>query len=70
VSFETLSQWLSGRPAQVFGIKGTGVLAEGAAADLVLVDITGETDGGGKKLFTRVQWSPYGGTDSFRDGLS
>jgi len=49
------------KPAEIFHIKGKGVLAEGYDADFVLLDLNKEYRISNDALFTKCGWSPFDG---------
>ncbi|MBT3640418.1 MAG: dihydroorotase [Acidiferrobacteraceae bacterium] len=58
-----VQQWMCSGPAQVYGIKNKGQLAEDFDADLALVDIETARPVRDNEVFSRAAWSPYAGRE-------
>jgi dihydroorotase len=58
-----VQQWMCSGPAQVYGIKNKGQLAEDFDADLALVDIETTRPVRDNEVFSRAAWSPYAGRE-------
>jgi dihydroorotase (multifunctional complex type) len=56
-----LVEMCSRKPAEIYGIKNKGVLAEGYDADFVLLDSKKEYTIKNDALFTKCGWSPFNG---------
>lgn len=60
-SIGQVSNWMSKKPAELYGIKGKGVLEPGWDADLVLVDMEHSHPVLREELVSRCGWSPFEG---------
>jgi dihydroorotase len=63
LSLERLVDLTSAGPARVFGIAGKGRIAEGADADLVLVDLERRQVITNRWIKSRCGWSPFDGRE-------
>lgn len=61
ISFERLSELMSGNPARIFRIKERGIVTEGNFADLVLVDPDFSWKVNPQKFYTKAKYSPFEG---------
>lgn len=60
-SLEQVVSWMSAAPARVWDLKGKGAIAEGADADLVLVDLQRTQTVRNADQLTKCGWSPWDG---------
>jgi dihydroorotase len=64
LTLERAVELIAGRPAEVFGLKGTkGVIAPGADADLAIVDLDAPWTITNDGVLSRCGWTPYDGRD-------
>lgn len=61
ISIEKVVEKMSHAPAQCFRMKDRGYIREGYAADLVLVDLNGNTRVSADNILYRCAWSPFEG---------
>ncbi len=61
ISIEKVVEKMSHAPAECFRIKDRGYIREGYAADLVLVDLGGNTTVSKENILYRCGWSPFEG---------
>jgi dihydroorotase len=61
LSLEKLVDLMCERPAEVFGLKGKGKIAEGMDADLVLIDMEFQVVLSGNDQQSKCGWTPYDG---------
>ncbi|WP_114418827.1 dihydroorotase [Marinospirillum perlucidum] len=61
LSLETIAQKASHNPAEAYQVKDRGYIREGYFADLVLVDLQGESLVDKASLFYKCGWSPFEG---------
>ena len=59
LSMANLAELCSANPARIFSIPEKGIIQEGFDADLVLVNLTGETTIINELLETKCKWSPF-----------
>ncbi len=58
---DRLVEALAQKPASVFGLPNKGVLAEGADADIVLVDLKAEVKIDERNFHSKAKYSPFNG---------
>jgi len=63
LSLHRLVDLTSAGPARVFGLAGKGRIAEGADADLVLVDLTRRETITNARTASRCGWTPFDGQE-------
>jgi dihydroorotase len=63
LSLTRLVDLTSGGPARVFGITDKGRIAEGADADLVLVDLARRETLTNARIASRCGWTPFDGKE-------
>jgi dihydroorotase-like cyclic amidohydrolase len=61
ISFDRLVDLVATAPARVFGLGSKGVIAPGADADLVLVDLEHEWTITHDSVLSKIDWTPYHG---------
>lgn len=61
ISLEQIVQKMCHAPADIFGIAGRGYIREGSYADIVLIDMQGETRVEKKSIIYKCGWSPLEG---------
>src|SRR3989338_1588645 len=61
IKLEDFIQKMTTAPAKIFGLERKGQLKEGFDADVVIIDLNKEGVISGKKLQTKVKWSPFEG---------
>ncbi len=61
LSLERVRDVVAANPASVFGLERKGRIAEGADADLVLVDLTDSREIEAAALHSKAEWSPFEG---------
>ncbi|MGV8176904.1 MAG: dihydroorotase [Candidatus Bilamarchaeaceae archaeon] len=61
LSLEWVAERMSANPARIFGLAGKGIISEGAAGDLTLVDLKRGWTVRGEELETKCKWSPFEG---------
>lgn len=60
-TLEQVVEWMSTAPARIWKLAGKGEIAEGADADLVLVDLAKEAEIRDGEQLTKSRWSPWHG---------
>lgn len=61
ISLEKVVELMCVKPAEIFGIKGKGLVKKGYDADLTVVDMGFKREVEAKNLYTKCGWSPYEG---------
>ena len=62
-SVPDVARWMCEGPAQVYGMRGKGRLAEGMDGDLILVDMESRREFGDADTWTRVGWTALDGME-------
>ena len=64
-SIEDVVLWMSTNVAIIYGIENKGIIAVGADADLVLVDMQNSMVANDDNAWTKVGWNPFNGRELF-----